>query len=147
MLLVSRTGEILYNCNACSRYNSRKYLTKLNQDTEEFLCPAGLFTQNVKISINYALQVLLFFISLAFHFDSRKSRKYSISVFVLLHLKIFLSSCCLQGDESGKEDKKKEEKKDDKDDKVVATKLDSDTPSRLMLAYVAQASLNKTHAY
>jgi len=41
-----------------------------------------------------------------------------------------------------KDEKKenKEEKKDDKEeeDKVVATKLDSDTPSKLMLAYTAQ---------
>jgi len=39
-----------------------------------------------------------------------------------------------------KKDEKKEEKKED-DGKVVATKLDSDTPSRLMLAYVAQVIL------
>jgi len=38
-------------------------------------------------------------------------------------------------------EEKKEEKKDDDDGKVVATKLDSDTPSRLMLAYVAQVLL------
>nr|XP_002131483.1 gap junction beta-4 protein-like [Ciona intestinalis] len=36
------------------------------------------------------------------------------------------------------EKKEKEPEKDKDDDKVVATKLDSDTPSRLMLAYVVQ---------
>ena len=35
---------------------------------------------------------------------------------------------------------KKDKKEDDDDDKVVATKLDSDTPSRLMLAYVFQVN-------
>lgn len=39
------------------------------------------------------------------------------------------------------EKKEKEEKKEKDDDKVVATKLDYDTPSRLMLAYVAQVNI------
>ena len=37
-------------------------------------------------------------------------------------------------------EEKKEEKKDDDDAKVCATKLDTDTPSRLMLAYIAQVN-------
>jgi len=40
-----------------------------------------------------------------------------------------------------KPEEKKEEKKDDDDAKVCATKLDTDTPSRLMLAYIAQVVL------
>ena len=50
---------------------------------------------------------------------------------------IFQKDCVLKTVLSQEE--KKEDKKED-DDKVCATKLDSDTPSRLMLAYIAQVN-------